>query len=72
MDKVLQGDMTDDSTPEKLAREENGQTATQTVDFGLEPPPSMFIMNMPNISSIDLCVFTPLISFVVEFVAVTL
>ncbi|KAF9050687.1 hypothetical protein BDZ89DRAFT_940258 [Hymenopellis radicata] len=54
MDKVMQGDMTDDSTPEKLAKEENGQTPTQSMDSGLEPSPSMFIMDMPNISSIDL------------------
>lgn len=56
MDKVAQGDLGDDSTPDKEAQGEgeNGSARTEVVDLGKEPLPPDFIMDLPNISSIDL------------------
>jgi splicing factor 3A subunit 1 len=60
MDKVAQGDFGDESTPEKEIKGEgeNGVVPTEVVDLGKEPPPPKFIMDLPNISNIDLCVIS--------------
>jgi splicing factor 3A subunit 1 len=54
MDKVAQGDFGDDSTPDKEAKGEGENSSV--VDLGKEPPPPDFIMDLPNISRIDLYV----------------
>ena len=61
MDKVAQGDFGDESTPDKEAKGEgeNGDARVEVVDLGKEPPVPDFIMDLPNISSIDLCVSSP-------------
>ena len=58
MDKVTQGDFGDESIPDKEAKGEgeNSSMRIEVVDIGKEPPPPDFIMDMPNISSIDLYV----------------
>jgi hypothetical protein len=58
MDKVAQGDLGDEASPEKEGKGEGeeGAEPAEFVDIGLEPPPPEFIMDLPNISSIDLCV----------------
>jgi splicing factor 3A subunit 1 len=60
MDKVALGDFGDESTPEKEAKGEgeNGSVTTEVVDLGKEPPPPEFIMDLPNISNIDLYVMS--------------
>jgi splicing factor 3A subunit 1 len=60
MDKVAQGDFGDDSTPDKEEKTEgeNNSVHIEVVDLGKEPPPPDFIMDLPNISSIDLYVST--------------
>lgn len=58
MDKVAQGDLGDEATPDKEAKGDGEGSAepAEFVDIGLEPPPPEFIMDLPNISSIDLLV----------------
>lgn len=53
MDKVFQGDMVDEATADK-AVQDNGEPLAAAVDIGLEPPASVFIMDFPNISAVDL------------------
>ncbi|KAG6866077.1 hypothetical protein C0991_008829 [Blastosporella zonata] len=52
MDKINRGEI-DEATPEKEGAEEQAQPA-QVIDVGIEPPPPEFIMDLPNISNIDL------------------
>lgn len=56
MDKVAQGDLGDEATPDKEGKGDGEGSAepAEFVDIGLEPPPPEFIMDLPNISSIDL------------------
>ena len=54
MMKITQGDLAEEAAPEKATNGQDGEVAPQVVDIGLEPPPSMFTMDMPNISAIDL------------------
>jgi splicing factor 3A subunit 1 len=57
MDKIAQGDLEDDATPEKGGEPDEGEgiaEAMAAVDIGQEPPAPEFIMDLPNISSIDL------------------
>ena len=65
MDKVVQGDFGDDSTPDKEAEGEgeNSSARVEVIDLGKEPLAPDFIMDMPNISSIDLYVSSPLSHF---------
>ncbi|KAF7359550.1 hypothetical protein MSAN_01298100 [Mycena sanguinolenta] len=53
MEKVAAGDMGDDSAP-KDGQENGSGDAAEPVDIGVEPPPHEFILDLPNISSIDL------------------
>lgn len=56
MDKIMQGDLGDESAVKEGQREAEGtiEELTAAVDVGVEPPPPEFIMDLPNISSIDL------------------
>lgn len=56
MDKINRGEI-DESTPEKDGKENGDVQPAQVLDIGVESPPPEFIMDMPNISSIDLYVF---------------
>jgi len=59
MDKIAQGDLGDEATPEKDGDVDEGEAETvAAVDIGQEPPAPEFIMDLPNISSIDLWVLT--------------
>ncbi|KAF9066881.1 Pre-mRNA splicing factor PRP21 like protein-domain-containing protein [Rhodocollybia butyracea] len=53
MDKIFQGDMEEEQT---LAKDDkaDGAAEVKIIDVGLEPPAPVFIMDWPNISSIDL------------------
>ncbi|TFK72524.1 hypothetical protein BDN72DRAFT_894688 [Pluteus cervinus] len=53
MERIAQGDMSDDSTPEKPVAEE-GEPVLEMVDIGIEPPHSEFVLDVPNINTIDL------------------
>lgn len=55
MDKVAKGEIDDES----LQKDKQGEQEErkEQLDIGLEPPPSEFILDLPNITSIDLCVF---------------
>ena len=53
MDKIAQGNLGDDVTLEN-AKDEGNTEAVAVVDIGQEPPAPEFIMDLPNISSIDL------------------
>ncbi|KAG5354162.1 hypothetical protein C0989_003675 [Termitomyces sp. Mn162] len=53
MDKINRGEV-DESTPDKEGKEDGDTQPVQVVDVGIEPSPPDFIMDMPNISSIDL------------------
>lgn len=56
MDKVLQGDVEDDTAAEKV--EKSGaeeEVEVKVVDIGVEPPSPVYIMDLPNINTIDLC-----------------
>lgn len=46
----------------ETANEGEGETVEE-VDVGVEPPSPEFILELPNISSIDLCVVSFLYSF---------
>lgn len=54
MEKVAQGDMGDDSAQNKDGQENGAAESAEPVDIGVEPAPPEFIMDLPNISSIDL------------------
>ena len=56
MEKVAQGELEDD-TPKDTTRGVEVVEPREPVDLGLEPPLPEFIMDLPNISAIDLCVY---------------
>src|SRR6266481_3331097 len=60
MDKVMRGELEDD-TP--VGKEKEGEKEEEDrdmeVDVGKEPPPPEFILELPSITSIDLCVSPP-------------
>lgn len=59
MDKVVRGELEEEAAPkEEKAPEEVVEAAP--VDMGEEPPVPDFILNIPNISAIDLCVVSSL------------
>jgi splicing factor 3A subunit 1 len=56
MEKSLQGDIVEDVVSKLEGEGDANGTPEQVtiVDSGVEPPPPEFIMDLPNISSIDL------------------
>ena len=56
MDRIAQGDLGDEASPEKEGKADgDGETEPAIqIDVGQEPPAPEFIMDLPNISSIDL------------------
>lgn len=52
MDKVAKGEVDDDSIQKDRSGDE--LEMKEPVDYGVEPPPPEFILDLPNISSIDL------------------
>ena len=56
MEKIAQGDVGDDvGADAKNGVQVDAEIAAE--DTRLEPPAPEFVMDMPNISTIDLCVF---------------
>ena len=55
MDKVVQGELDEDVEVKEAKGEEKAEPAVEA-DIGKEPPPPEFILELPNISAIDLCV----------------
>lgn len=56
MDRIAAGDIGDDAAPDKDGKMEGEGEAqpVAAVDIGKEPPTPEFIMDLPNISAIDL------------------
>lgn len=54
MAKVAQGETGDESSAEKDGKLDSSEEPAAPLDVGVEPPIPEFIMDMPNISSIDL------------------
>ena len=58
MDKVNRGELEEEAAPAKETGDK-AETPVEAVpvDMGEEPPIPEFILNIPNITAIDLCVF---------------
>ncbi|OCH95633.1 hypothetical protein OBBRIDRAFT_816514 [Obba rivulosa] len=54
MEKVVRGEVDDEVVPAKEAKPEDPEPEKRVVDFGEEPPIPEFILNIPNITAIDL------------------
>lgn len=54
MEKVIRGETLDDAPQEKPDNESAATERPEPIDIGVEPPPANFIMDLPNISAIDL------------------
>jgi splicing factor 3A subunit 1 len=52
MDKVAKGEIDDDSVQKD--KQGDKEERKEPVDVGVEPPVAEFILNLPNITSIDL------------------
>lgn len=58
MDKIFQGDTEDEPTADKDEKDASTEAnQVNKVDIGVEPPPPVWIMDLPHISSIDLYVY---------------
>ena len=56
MDKVVRGELEEETAPKEAEKTEEKPVETAPVDLGEEPPIPEFILNIPNITAIDLCV----------------
>jgi len=56
MDRVVRGELDDDTFVEKEKGGVQEEEMDSEVDLGQEPPPQEFILELPNITAIDLCV----------------
>lgn len=54
MDRIAAGEEAEEATPEREKEEGKEMTPAVQEDVGVEPPQPQFIMDMPNISPIDL------------------
>ncbi|KAF4576807.1 Splicing factor 3A subunit 1 [Pleurotus pulmonarius] len=54
MEKVIRGETLDDAPQEKPDNESAATSRPEPIDIGVEPPPANFIMDLPNVSAIDL------------------
>jgi splicing factor 3A subunit 1 len=59
LEKVAKGDVEDDDAPKEGKGPADQPVEKPVVDVGKEPPAPQFILDWPNISAVDLCVFTP-------------
>lgn len=55
IDKVFQGDMEEEAAQASDAQVLAG-SAERIIDIGIEAPPPLFTVEMPNITAFDLCV----------------
>ena len=55
MEKVVRGEIDDEPVPGKVD-ETKEKVPEKEVDRGLEPPVPEFILDLTNISSVDMCV----------------
>ncbi|KAK2460545.1 hypothetical protein APHAL10511_007015 [Amanita phalloides] len=53
LDRIAQGDIGDE-TPQKDSKTDGEVVPAEPVDIGIEPLPTEFVLNLPNISAIDL------------------
>ena len=56
MDKVLRGEVDEEVVQGKDVQTDGAVAEKREVDLGEEPPIPEFILNIPNITAIDLCV----------------
>ncbi|KAJ8517550.1 hypothetical protein ONZ45_g5272 [Pleurotus djamor] len=54
IEKVMRGEALDDGPQEKVDKEATQGQQAEPIDFGVEPPAPEFVMDLPNISAIDL------------------
>ncbi|KAI0928322.1 hypothetical protein AcW1_005601 [Taiwanofungus camphoratus] len=54
MDKVVRGELEDEPVPGKEEKQAEGVVEEREIDLGVEPPVPEFILNIPNITAIDL------------------
>ncbi|KZT65441.1 hypothetical protein DAEQUDRAFT_676757 [Daedalea quercina L-15889] len=54
MDKVMRGELDDEITTTKEEKKEDSAVPEQEIDRGVEPPVPEFILNIPNVTAIDL------------------
>lgn len=54
MEKVIRGELDDEPVPGKEEKKADGVAPEPEVDRGIEPPVPEFILNIPNITAIDL------------------
>ncbi|TFK90936.1 hypothetical protein K466DRAFT_660419 [Polyporus arcularius HHB13444] len=54
MDKVVRGELEEEAAPKEAEKTEEKPTETAPVDLGEEPPIPEFILNIPNVTPIDL------------------
>ena len=64
MEKVIRGELDDEPAPGKEEKKVDGAAPEPEVDRGIEPPVPEFILNIPNITAIDLWVYPNLQSSV--------
>jgi splicing factor 3A subunit 1 len=57
LDRIAQGDVGDE-TAQKESKPDGQVPLSEPVDVGVEPPQSQFILDLPNISAIDLYVLS--------------
>lgn len=53
MDRIAAGEELEEGQQEK-EKTETGETVTKQVDLGVEPPQPQFVLNIPNLSPVDL------------------
>lgn len=56
MEKVARGEIDEEAGPEKEAKPEEEDVPEKQVDIGLEPPAPEFILDVTNLTAIDLYV----------------
>ena len=59
MEKVARGEVDEEMGTEKEAKPQDEAVPEKQVDLGLEPPVPEFILDVTNLTAIDLCVFMP-------------
>jgi len=63
MEKVSRGEVEDETVKNQEGEKDEKK---ELIDVGVEPPPAEFILEFPNISSLDLCVHSKFLSKVIE------